>query len=147
VGQTFFQRIMGVGTVAVSSSGQSGIEILADGIRSPDRVRQLISDCRSGTPPAPPQAILPAQPHPASPPSAAQPTLQPVAPPKPQTESYFASDRFKESLQSFLDHVTYIGSLRWVALLPDWAQPIVWGLIVSVPLILMLVLVFRVLGR
>ena len=40
--QTFFQRIMNVGTIGISSSGQAGIEIEVDGIPDPMRVKRLI---------------------------------------------------------------------------------------------------------
>ncbi|REJ87665.1 MAG: PH domain-containing protein [Planctomycetota bacterium] len=46
VRQTFFQRIMGVGYVGISSAGQGGIEIEVNGIPDPDRVKQIIDDCR-----------------------------------------------------------------------------------------------------
>ncbi len=48
VRQSFFQRIMGVGYVGISSSGQSGIEIEVNGIPDPERVKQIIDDCRDG---------------------------------------------------------------------------------------------------
>lgn len=47
VRQTFFQRLMGVGYVGISSSGQEGIEIEVNGIPDPDRVKQIIDDCRA----------------------------------------------------------------------------------------------------
>ncbi|MEL7499424.1 MAG: PH domain-containing protein [Planctomycetota bacterium] len=40
--QTFFQRMLGVGTIGVSSSGQSGLEISVSGIPDPDHVKELI---------------------------------------------------------------------------------------------------------
>lgn len=46
VRQTFFQRIMGVGYVGISSAGQGGIEIEVNGIPEPERVKQIIDDCR-----------------------------------------------------------------------------------------------------
>lgn len=46
VKQSFFQRIMGVGYVGISSAGQSGVEIEVDGIPDPDRVKQIIDDHR-----------------------------------------------------------------------------------------------------
>ena len=49
VKQSAFQRLMGVGYVGISSAGQSGIEIEIDGIRNPDRVKEIIDDCRDGT--------------------------------------------------------------------------------------------------
>ena len=48
VRQSAFQRMMGTGYIGISSSGQSGIEIEVNGIPDPDRVKQLIDDCRSG---------------------------------------------------------------------------------------------------
>jgi uncharacterized membrane protein YdbT with pleckstrin-like domain len=48
VRQSFFQRMMGVGYVGISSSGQSGIEIEVNGIPEPERVKQIIDDCRVG---------------------------------------------------------------------------------------------------
>ncbi len=47
VRQTFFQRLMGVGYVGISSSGQEGIEIEINGIPDPDGVKQIIDDCRA----------------------------------------------------------------------------------------------------
>ncbi|MFK7770233.1 MAG: PH domain-containing protein [Mariniblastus sp.] len=44
--QTFFQRILGVGQVGISSSGQSGLEISVNGIPDPDRVKLLIDQHR-----------------------------------------------------------------------------------------------------
>ena len=46
VRQTFFQRIMGVGYVGISSAGQGGIEIEVNGIPETERVKQIIDDCR-----------------------------------------------------------------------------------------------------
>ena len=46
VQQTFLQRLLGVGSVGISSAGQSGIEIQVNGIPDPDRVKQIIDDCR-----------------------------------------------------------------------------------------------------
>lgn len=47
VRQSFFQRMMGTGYVGISSSGQAGIEIEVNGIPDPERVKQIIDDCRS----------------------------------------------------------------------------------------------------
>ena len=44
--QPFFQRIFGVGTVGISSAGQSEIEIKVSGIPDPDRVKALIDKYR-----------------------------------------------------------------------------------------------------
>ena len=46
VRQSFFQRLMGVGDVGISSAGQSGVEIEVKGIPDPDRVKQIIDDHR-----------------------------------------------------------------------------------------------------
>jgi len=43
VSQRFGQRIFGVGTVGISSAGQSAIEIEATGIPDPNTVRELIN--------------------------------------------------------------------------------------------------------
>ena len=40
--QTFSQRLRGVGTIAISSDAQEGIEIQADGIANPKRVAEII---------------------------------------------------------------------------------------------------------
>lgn len=40
--QTFFQRIFDVGTLGISSAGQSGVEISVSGIPDPDGVKALI---------------------------------------------------------------------------------------------------------
>ncbi len=44
--QSFFQRLFGVGTVGISSAGQSEIEISVTGIPDPDRVKMLIDQHR-----------------------------------------------------------------------------------------------------
>lgn len=44
--QSFFQRILNVGTVAISSSGQAGVEIEVNGIPDPMRVKELIESGR-----------------------------------------------------------------------------------------------------
>ncbi len=46
VSQTFFQRIMGVGNISISSAGQSTVEIYAKGMPNPDSVRQFINQSR-----------------------------------------------------------------------------------------------------
>ena len=40
--QTFFQRLLGVGSLGISSAGQAGLEISVSGIPDPDRVKELI---------------------------------------------------------------------------------------------------------
>jgi len=44
--QTFFQRIMNVGTVNISSGGQADIEIIASGIPDPHQVHTIIEEQR-----------------------------------------------------------------------------------------------------
>ncbi len=44
--QSFFQRIFDVGTIAISTSGQEGIEISVAGIPHPQQVRDLIDEHR-----------------------------------------------------------------------------------------------------
>ena len=44
--QTFFQRIFDVGTIGISSAGQSGVEISVAGIPDPDGVKELIDQHR-----------------------------------------------------------------------------------------------------
>ena len=48
VGQTFLQRLLGVGSIGISSAGQSGVEIEVHGLPDPDRIKELIDDCRNG---------------------------------------------------------------------------------------------------
>jgi uncharacterized membrane protein YdbT with pleckstrin-like domain len=43
VNQSLFQRIFGVGSIGISSAGQSSIEIVAAGIPDPNTVRELIN--------------------------------------------------------------------------------------------------------
>lgn len=40
--QGLFQRLMGVGWIGISSSGQAGVEIAVDGIPSPNYAKELI---------------------------------------------------------------------------------------------------------
>lgn len=44
--QSFFQRLMGVGYIGISSSGQAGLEIEVNGIPDPDRVKEIIDEHR-----------------------------------------------------------------------------------------------------
>ena len=44
--QTFLQRLLGVGSLGISSSGQAGLEISVSGIPDPDRVKDLIDQHR-----------------------------------------------------------------------------------------------------
>ena len=47
VRQNLLQRIFGVGTVAVSTSGQSDMEIEVHGVRAPERIKAIIDDRRT----------------------------------------------------------------------------------------------------
>lgn len=47
VKQTFWQRILGVGYVGISSAGQSGIEIEVDGLPDPDDLKVLLDNQRA----------------------------------------------------------------------------------------------------
>jgi uncharacterized membrane protein YdbT with pleckstrin-like domain len=47
VGQNLFQRIFGVGSVAVSTSGQSDMEIEVHGLPHPERIKAIINDRRT----------------------------------------------------------------------------------------------------
>jgi hypothetical protein len=42
VTQSFFDRVMSVGRIGISSAGQDDVEIVADDVPSPDRVREII---------------------------------------------------------------------------------------------------------
>jgi len=42
ISQSFFQRLFGVGSLGISSAGQSGVEIMATGIPDPNKVREII---------------------------------------------------------------------------------------------------------
>lgn len=44
--QSFFQRIFDVGTLGISSAGQSGVEISVSGIPDPDGVKEMIDQHR-----------------------------------------------------------------------------------------------------
>jgi len=46
IDQTFSQRIMGVGTINISSSGQGGIEITVHGVPNPQEVHRIIEQER-----------------------------------------------------------------------------------------------------
>jgi uncharacterized membrane protein YdbT with pleckstrin-like domain len=46
VGQNLFQRLFGVGSIGVSSSGQAGMEIEVNGIPSPQKIKTIIDDRR-----------------------------------------------------------------------------------------------------
>ena len=44
--QTFFQRLLGVGALGISSAGQAGLEISVSGIPDPEQVKDLIDQHR-----------------------------------------------------------------------------------------------------
>jgi len=44
--QTFFQRILDVGSIGISSAGQGGLEIFVTGIPQPDQVKEMIDQYR-----------------------------------------------------------------------------------------------------
>lgn len=46
VEQSLFQRILGVGEIGISSSGEAGIEITATGVPHPEEIRVLIDRFR-----------------------------------------------------------------------------------------------------
>jgi uncharacterized membrane protein YdbT with pleckstrin-like domain len=46
VSQRMMQRLFGVGSVGISSSGQADMEIVVSGIRAPEKVRDLIDEHR-----------------------------------------------------------------------------------------------------
>ena len=46
VRQSMLQRMFGVGYLAISSAGQSGIEIQVDGITNPESIKRLIDQNR-----------------------------------------------------------------------------------------------------
>ena len=45
--QTMWQRIFGVGSVAVSTSGQADMEIEVHGVPAPERIKAIINDRRT----------------------------------------------------------------------------------------------------
>ncbi|MEM9586135.1 MAG: PH domain-containing protein [Planctomycetota bacterium] len=45
--QSFLQRILGVGRIAISSAGQSGIEIDVSGLSNPDEIKSIIDRHRT----------------------------------------------------------------------------------------------------
>ena len=46
ISQGIIQRIMGVGTIGISSAGQADIEITFSGLKNPDKVKEMIERCR-----------------------------------------------------------------------------------------------------
>ncbi len=46
--QSLQHRLFGVGTIGISSSGQSGMEIQVSGIPGPERIKKLIDEHRTG---------------------------------------------------------------------------------------------------
>lgn len=49
VNQNLFQRMFNVGTISVSTAGQSDVEILVSGIPNPEKVKEIIDRNRRGT--------------------------------------------------------------------------------------------------
>ncbi len=47
IDQSVFQRLFGVGSIGISSAGQSGIEIQFTGVRDPDGIKALIDRYRN----------------------------------------------------------------------------------------------------
>ncbi len=47
IDQSVFQRLFGVGSIGISSAGQSGIEIEFTGVRDPDGIKALIDRYRN----------------------------------------------------------------------------------------------------
>lgn len=47
VTKTLFQRMIGTGTLALSTAGESGMEIVITGLKQPERVREIINALRS----------------------------------------------------------------------------------------------------
>jgi hypothetical protein len=48
INQSLFQRICGVGSIGISSAGQAGLEIEAQGMPTPDKIKQIIDKYRIG---------------------------------------------------------------------------------------------------
>jgi Bacterial PH domain len=172
VKQTFLQRIFRVGYLGISSSAQSSIEIEVFGIPFPEHIKELVYQCRSGEAPEALQSkTFRAKPPPVA--GGPPPLLdfrdsqsetprvkpQPAAvalpfelisggTPKPEKPSriaeYFSSQEFRDTVQRLLDSLIYVSSFKWVSNLPDWAQPMVWGLAISVPFVILLIVIFRV---
>jgi uncharacterized membrane protein YdbT with pleckstrin-like domain len=47
VTKTLFQRMIGTGTLALSTAGESGMEIVITGLKQPERVREIINALRT----------------------------------------------------------------------------------------------------
>jgi hypothetical protein len=147
--QTFFQRLFGVGYIGISSAGQAGIEIEVDGIRKPNFIKDLLYKARQGT-----LSSL----------SPTVPKSESIAPPShgaikieqnaiisqpihldddvEEKESALAL-MLRQYGQRVLDTLAYSASFSWVSRMPDWAQPIVWGLLVSLPIVFLLIIAFN----
>ena len=154
LGQTFFQRIFGVGHIGISSAGQAGIEIEVDGIPTPNVIKEILYKARQwsllsvhASAPSPPvrhsAPIAPSSPR-------AINIEQKVAPSKPRSLDGEVEEKksalalmIKDYGQRFLDFLAYAASFTWVSTMPDWAQPIVWGLLVSLPIVFLLIIAFN----
>jgi hypothetical protein len=156
VGQSFLQRIFHVGHIGISSSGQAGIEVEVDGIPAPNRVKEILYQACQKTSVAPPPPAPSTPTSPISVATSSRPRAMPTAaaaPPPPiplddeieKPESAFII-KLREHGQELLDFLAYVASFVWVGRLPDWAQPIVWGLLLSVPIVIVLIVVFNKLG-
>ncbi len=151
--QTFFQRVFRVGDIGISSAGQAGVEIVAEGMPSPSVAKELIYKARQessvsahGSSPAPPLR------HPVSVPplshgmadvdmKAVESKPSPLSDEVEQKESALTL-MIKDYAQRCLDLLAYAVSFTWVSKTPDWAQPIVWGLLVSLPIVFLLIIAF-----
>ncbi len=51
----------------------------------------------------------------------------------------------REYGQRCLDFLAYAASFTWVSKLPDWAQPIAWGLLVSIPAVFLMIIAVNLL--
>ena len=47
ISKTLFQRMIGTGTLALSTAGESGMEIVITGLKQPERVREIINALRT----------------------------------------------------------------------------------------------------
>ena len=143
VNQTMMQRLLGVGDISISSSGEAGFEIDEKGFPSPQKVKEIIQSARlagPSKPQTPAQRVVVSSPAPTS-------KLSPPKQPPPTDLAEGGESVYKakaiELAQRSLDFLAYAASFTWVARLPDWAQPIVWGLLISLPIVVILTYLFN----